>query len=79
VALVDFAAIFEDGIALAVGCIRDYELQRLIAIEAWVKPKRLDRNAISGFLQGVLQAALILRDAIEERALDVEYEAFEHF
>jgi len=79
VALIDFAAILEDGNALAGRCIRDNELQCLIAIEARVEQQGLDRDAVTGFLQGVLQAALILRDTVEERASDIENEALEHF
>jgi hypothetical protein len=30
---------------------------------------------VAGFFQGVLQAAQVLRDAIDERALDIEYES----
>jgi hypothetical protein len=55
-----------------------HELQRLIAVEAGVELERLDRDAVAGFFQGVLQAAQVLRDAIDERALDIEYQSFEH-
>jgi hypothetical protein len=53
-------------------------LQRLIAVEARVEPERLDRDAVARLFQGVLQAALVLRDTIDERALDIEYDPFEH-
>jgi hypothetical protein len=58
---------------------RDRRLQRLIAVEAGMEPERLYWNAVAGFLQGVLKAVQVLGDAVDERALDLEYESFEHF
>src|ERR1700709_1806806 len=78
-ALVDRALLFKYCSSFLLRRVRYHKLERLVAVESGVELERLIRHAVPVALQGSLQTAQILRNAVDERPFDVKYETGKHY
>src|SRR6187397_1621064 len=75
IALVNLTLRFQDILPLLLLCVRQQKLQRLVAVEPGIEMKSIVVRAAAKTFKSVLQTLKVLRDAVHQRAFDIENES----